>query len=86
MSALMWWLIPLGATLAALGWAAWRSRPRRTIDTHASLDDMARFREAMSRPLPDGRPTASRSQASRRPSTRPSARRERPERSAAHGR
>lgn len=54
MSTLAWWLIPLGATLLALVWAAARSRPRRTVDPHASIADMARFRAAMRRPLPDG--------------------------------
>ncbi len=54
MSALLWWLIPVGATLLALTWAALRTRPRRPVDTHASLSDMARFRAAMRRPMPDG--------------------------------
>ncbi|MBU6311595.1 MAG: hypothetical protein KGN38_03600 [Actinomycetales bacterium] len=54
MSALLWWLIPVGATLLALAWAALRSRPRRPLDTHSSLGDMARFRAAMRRPMPDG--------------------------------
>jgi hypothetical protein len=51
-SALLWWLIPLGATLAALGWAAWRSRPARQIDMHSSMSDQERFRAAMQRPMP----------------------------------
>lgn len=54
MSALAWWLIPLGATLLALVWAAMRSRPRRAVDPHSSIADMDRFRAAMGRPLPDG--------------------------------
>ena len=37
MSALLWWLIPLGATLIALAWAAARSRPRRAADTHETV-------------------------------------------------
>lgn len=57
MSALLWWLIPIGATLLALGWAAMRSRPRRTVDTHESVTGMMRFTEAMRRPLPDGEPS-----------------------------
>ena len=56
MSALLWWLIPLGATLLALAWAAARSRPRRVADTHETVGDMARFRAAMRRPLPAERP------------------------------
>ncbi|MEK9811263.1 MAG: hypothetical protein VW362_12495 [Candidatus Nanopelagicales bacterium] len=47
MSALLWWLIPLVATLLALAWAASRNRPRRSVGTHESLGDMARFRAAM---------------------------------------
>ncbi len=52
MSAMLWWLIPLGATLLALAWAAARSRPRRAADAHETVGDMARFRAAMRRPLP----------------------------------
>jgi hypothetical protein len=60
MSALLWWLIPLAATLVALVWAAARSRPRRVADTHETVGDMARFRAAMRRPLPSERPVAER--------------------------
>lgn len=60
MSALLWWLIPLGATLLALAWAASRSRPRRVADTHETVGDMARFRAAMRRPLPADRPAPER--------------------------
>jgi hypothetical protein len=51
-SALLWWLIPLGATLLALVWAAWRSRPARQIDMHTSIHEQARFKAAMRRPMP----------------------------------
>lgn len=47
----MWWLIPLGATLLALVWAAWRSRPERTVDMHTSISNQARFNAAMRRPV-----------------------------------
>ena len=60
MSALLWWLIPLGATLMALAWAAARSRPRRAADTHETLGDMARFRAAMRRPMPADSPVPER--------------------------
>lgn len=56
MSALLWWLIPLVATLIALAWAAARSRPRRAADTHETVGDMARFRAAMRKPMPADRP------------------------------
>lgn len=52
MSALMWWLIPIGATLLALMWAAWRSRPARQVDMHTSMHEQARFKAAMRRPMP----------------------------------
>lgn len=54
MSALAWWLIPLAATIVAVAWAAWRSRPRRPADAHVAMQDMARFRQAMERPMPAG--------------------------------
>jgi hypothetical protein len=60
MSALLWWLIPLVATLIALAWAAMRSRPRRAADTHETVGDMARFRAAMRRPLPADPPAPQR--------------------------
>ncbi|MGI9196502.1 MAG: hypothetical protein ACR2KE_03470 [Candidatus Nanopelagicales bacterium] len=92
MSALLWWLIPVGATLLALAWAALRSRPRRPADTHASLGDMARFRAAMRRPLPDSDevPPASQARPQRpvrrtRP-PRPSASAVRARRASGHGR
>jgi hypothetical protein len=53
-SALAWWLIPLAATVLALLWADWRSRPRRPADAHVAMEDMARFKQAMERPLPAG--------------------------------
>ena len=54
MSALAWWLIPLGATLIALAWVGWRNRTRPPADAHHAMADMARFREAMERPNPMG--------------------------------
>lgn len=56
MSALAWWLIPLAATVLALAWAAWRSRPRRPADAHVAMEDMARFKQAMERPMPASAP------------------------------
>jgi len=50
-SAILWWLIPLGATLLALVWAAWRSRPERAVDMHTSISNRARFDAAMNRPM-----------------------------------
>lgn len=69
MSALLWWLIPLGATLVALGWAALRSRPAKVVDAHSSVGEMERFRHAMGKPMPeDDRPrSSSRSSTQRKP-------------------
>jgi len=69
-SALLWWLIPIGATLLALAWAASRNRPRRSVGTHESLGDMARFRAAMRKPMPAEQPPPARP---RPPARRPAA-------------
>lgn len=49
MEAILWWLIPLVATALAIAWVAWMSRPRPPADTHDSLAEHRRFREAMDR-------------------------------------
>ncbi len=56
MSALAWWLIPLGATFGALMWVGWRSRTRPPADVHHAMAERERFREAMERvsPTPPG--------------------------------
>lgn len=66
MSALLWWLIPLGATLLALMWAAWRSRPQRAVDMHTSIGNQARFNAAMRRSVPGGKAEPSARTRSRR--------------------
>lgn len=50
---LAWLLVPLGVTVLALLWFGWRARPKGPGDAHEGVADMARFREAMARPLPD---------------------------------
>ena len=80
-SALLWWLIPLVATLLALAWAASRNRPRRSVGTHESLGDMARFRAAMRKPMPVEQPATPRD---RPPARRPAS--SRPRRSASPSR
>jgi len=52
MNILVWLLIPLAATMLGLLWAAWRSRERKPLDPEAGMDELARFGEAMRRPLP----------------------------------
>lgn len=51
MQAIAWWLIPIVATVVAVVWLSFRSRPRPPADPHHSLEEHARFREAMQRPL-----------------------------------
>ncbi|MGH3326741.1 MAG: hypothetical protein ACRDPT_02900 [Streptomycetales bacterium] len=46
-SAIAWWGIPLGATLIAVVWAMWASRPRPPSNVFDSLESHRRFRAAM---------------------------------------
>ncbi len=52
MDVLRWLLIPLAATVLALLWTSWRSRDRKPADAEQGMEDMARFRQAMAKPLP----------------------------------
>lgn len=52
MSALMWWLIPLGATFLALGYAMYRGRPERPMEGQEGMQTLRAFQEAMNRPMP----------------------------------
>ena len=70
MSVLLWWLIPVVATLIALAWVALRNRPSRPADAAQGMADMERFREAMAKPLPPLRRPA---EGEGDPSARPSA-------------
>ena len=49
MEALAWWLIPITATLLAVGWVTWRNRPRRPADAHETLAAHRRFTAALER-------------------------------------
>ncbi|TAK68547.1 MAG: hypothetical protein EPO13_10590 [Actinomycetota bacterium] len=53
MSPILWWSIPLAATLLGLLWALWRGRPQRPADAHEAMQERDRFRAAMERPLPE---------------------------------
>jgi hypothetical protein len=44
---LYWLVIPVGALLLAILWAAWVSRPKPPADVHETLEDYERFRAAM---------------------------------------
>jgi hypothetical protein len=50
MSALAWWLIPIGATVLAIAWASWASRPKPHANVDDTLQSYERFRRAMGAP------------------------------------
>lgn len=52
MSALLWWLIPIGATVLALVFVLLRSRPAKPTAPSDSMERLRRMQEAMERPLP----------------------------------
>lgn len=52
MSALAWWLIPLGATVLAVAFVALRSRPSKPTTAEDSMERLRRMQEAMERPMP----------------------------------
>ena len=52
MEVLRWLLIPLAATVLGILWVTWRSRDRKPADAEQGMEDMARFRQAMEKPLP----------------------------------
>jgi hypothetical protein len=52
MSALAWWLIPIGATFLAIAWVSWASRPKPPADVHVTLQSYERFRRALGAPPP----------------------------------
>ncbi len=52
MEILGWLLIPIAATVLGLLFLKWRGRDRKPADAEQGMEDMARFREAMAKPLP----------------------------------
>lgn len=54
--AILWWLIPLGATALAIAWVGWMNRPRPPADTHDTVAEHRRFGEAMGRDVPQPPP------------------------------
>ena len=52
MSALAWWLIPIGATVLAILFVIVRNRPSRPLRTSEGLSSMREMRRAMEKPLP----------------------------------
>lgn len=54
MSALLWWLIPLGAVAVTIGVIALTRRPAKPLPDISA--DYRQLQRAMSKPLPKGRP------------------------------
>lgn len=52
MSALLWWLIPLVATVIAVLWATMVARPGKPMDGHDGMARLRQFQHAMERPHP----------------------------------
>lgn len=52
MEVLGWLLIPLVGLLIGGAWAVWRSRDPKPVDAAQGMEELARFREAMEKPLP----------------------------------
>jgi hypothetical protein len=56
MEVLGWLLIPVVALVLGLVYVAWRGREPRPVDAEQGMEELARFREAMAKPLPLLRP------------------------------
>lgn len=52
MEVLGWLLIPLVGLLLGVVWMIWRSRDPKPVDAQQGMDDLARFRQAMEKPMP----------------------------------
>jgi len=52
MEVLGWLLIPLVGLLLGVLWMIWRSRDPKPVDAQQGMDEMARFRQAMEKPMP----------------------------------
>ena len=52
MQVLAWLLIPLVATILGIAWVVWRSREPKPVDPEQGMEELARFRAAMEKPLP----------------------------------
>ena len=50
MTVLIWWLLPVSATVLAVCWAAWVRREPRAPSDAATVDGYARFRAALATP------------------------------------
>jgi hypothetical protein len=55
-SALLWWLIPIGATVLAVAWAMFRARPEKPTEAIEGMEHLRRMQAAIERPLPQTDP------------------------------
>ncbi len=55
-SALIWWLIPISATVIAVLWVTFRSRPEKPTEAVKGMANLRRLADAMERPMPEDRP------------------------------
>ncbi|CAB4934738.1 MAG: hypothetical protein F2836_04490 [Actinobacteria bacterium] len=53
MSALIWWLFPISATIIAVLWATLRSRPEKPTEANKGMANLRRLADAMERPMPE---------------------------------
>lgn len=51
MSAIVWWIVPAVATLAAIAWTRWAARPRRPEGVTESVENYRKQQAAMARPV-----------------------------------
>lgn len=52
---LMWWLIPIGATVLAVLFVMLRGRPTKPTAARDSMENLKAMQQAMERPLPSHR-------------------------------
>ena len=52
MSALVWWLFPISATVIAVLWATLRARPEKPTEANKGMANLRRLADAMERPMP----------------------------------
>ena len=72
---LVWTLgLPTVATLLAIAWVSWSSRPRGPAETHESLAAHERFKKAMAKPPAPRRSTPAKAPSPRRRADTPSRR------------
>ena len=53
MSALIWWLFPISATVIAVLWATLRARPEKPTEAVKGMANLRRLADAMERPMPE---------------------------------